>query len=143
MAFSPITVHCRALVDAAALELAPADAPGAGSNFTFEIDGLAFDVLTPSTLPEAVLAARREDLGEAFAARCALPPGVVSSVEIQLVGERQRPEVTEYDWAAHLATAFEGTWTSEDGSSGDEAGCPPQERAEALELLRAGAVSLE
>lgn len=143
MSFATITVHCRRLIAASALELEAPAAPGAANNFMFEIDGLAFDVFSPSTMSEQELGALRDDLGEEFEALCALPPGVLSAVEIQLVGERHAPAVTEHDWAAHLAVAFEGTWASEAGETGDELSCPDAERAEALELLRANVVALE
>lgn len=143
MSFDTITVHCRRLVDAADLELDRPEAQGARNNFMFEIDGLAFDVFSPSTMSAEALAELREDLGEEFAALCTLPESVLSSIEIQLVGERHAPDVTAYDWAAHLAVAFEGTWKSEAGDAGDERASPDAERAEALELLRAHVVALD
>ncbi len=143
MSFDTITVHCRRLVDAAHLELDRPDEQGARNNFMFEIDGLAFDVFSPSTLSAGSLAELREDLGDEFDALCTLPELVLSAIEIQLVGERNAPDVTAYDWAAHLAVAFEGTWASAAGDAGDERSCPDAERAEALELLRAHVVSLD
>ena len=143
MSFDTITVHCRHLVDAADLELDRPDEQGARNNFMFEIDGLAFDVFSPSTMTAEALTELREDLGDEFDALCTLPQSVLSSIEIQLVGERHAPDVTAYDWAAHLAVAFEGTWASEAGDTGDELSCPAAERAEALDLLRAHVVALD